>query len=81
MESSDPEEPAEPDSPEDPEEPEDLGQKDQPVETKKPVSAVPVMVAIGLLLLSLGGIAIGYVVYKRTQENKNSHEEDNSNLF
>jgi len=81
MESSDPEEPEEPDSPEDPEEPEDPGQKDQPVETKKPVSAVPVMVAIGLLLLSLGGIAIGYVVYKRTQENKNGHEEDNSNLF
>lgn len=77
----DPSEPEEPDDLEDPEKPEDPDEKDQPVETKKPVSAVPVMIAIGLLLLSLGGIAIGYVVYKRTQENKNNHDEDNSNLF
>lgn len=62
---------SEPEAPEEPEEPEE---PDQPVETKKPVSAVPVMIAIGLLLLSLGGISIGYVVYKRTQENKDSND-------
>lgn len=74
-------EPEDPDDSEEPEEPAEPEEPDLPAETKKPVSAVPVMVAVGLLLLSLGGIAIGYVVYKRTQENKNSHDEDNSNLF
>lgn len=79
--SSEPEEPEDPDDSEDLEKPEEPGEQDQPAETKKSVSAVPVMIAIGLLLLSLGGIAIGYVVYKRTQENKNDRDEDNSNLF
>ena len=59
---------------EDLEKPEDPEEPDQPVETKKPVSAVPVMIAIGLLMLSLGGISIGYVIYKRTQENKDSND-------
>ena len=66
--------PEDPDDLEDLEKPEDPEEPDQPVETKKPVSAVPVMIAIGLLMLSLGGISIGYVIYKRTQENKDSND-------
>lgn len=74
--SSQDEEPEEPEDPEEPEAPSEPEEPDVPAEKESGVNMLPIAVAIVLILVSLGGIAVGYVLYRRSRDNDSIYDDD-----